>query len=131
MRHVRTHENYNFRIEDVYDNDKLKFTIRISYSSEYEDGGDRMEESLDSVTAHFDLKGENPKRAYLRMQYGEEYVKRMEQKDSPLQKAKEARKNRDHDILWAERVKCARLLVLQGHKKAAGIIIKDYLQNQK
>lgn len=131
MRHVRTHENYNSRIEDVYEGDKLKFTLHISYSSEYEDGGDRMEEYIDSVTAHFDLKGENPKRAYLRMQYGKDYVKRMEQKDSPLQKAQDARKKRDYDILWAERVKCAKLLASQGQKKAAGLIIKDYLQNQK
>ncbi len=131
MRHVRTHENYNSRIEDVYEGDKLKFTLHISYSPEYEDGGDRMEEYIDSVTAHFDLKGENPKRAYLRMQYGEDYVKRMEQKDSPLQKAQDARKKRDYDILWAERVKCAKLLANQGQKKAAGLIIKDYLQNQK
>lgn len=129
LKYIRTHEAYTGRTEDVY-NEKGErlFTLRTTYSSEYAAGGDQMEETIESIIAHFNLKGETPLEAYMRIRE-EDYRKNTRQHH--LERTKQMRVARESDPVWQVRTQAARLLVRQNLKEAAHLLICDYLEHHR
>lgn len=126
LKHVRTHEAYAGRSEDVY-NEKGErlFSLHLSYTLDYSAGGDQFEEHITYVKAYFDLKGEDAKAAYQRISNEEEYKDRLRWLKTQSSKK---RLKRESDPIWQERVQAARILSRHKLKASARFLIKDYLK---
>lgn len=129
LKHIRISEAYACRAENVYnEKNELLFTIHITYSSEYEDGGDRMEEYIDHVEAHFDLKGESAEDAFNRIEAEE---RRKDHYKYQIFLARQKREKRNQDPLWNQRIEAVRLLTKHHLKEPAKALIRDYLEKHR
>ncbi len=129
LKYIRTSESYDCRSEDVYtEKNELLFTIHITYSSEYEDGGNRMEEYIDHVVAHFDLKGESALDAFNRIEAEEHHKDRCKHQTFL---AHQKREKRNHDPIWNQRMEAARLLIKHHLKEPAKTLVREYLENHR
>lgn len=107
---------------------KILFTVHSEFVKDihYFANGQIVEE-IQSVQAHFDIQGVDPK-----IIYDQYYQKSLEkhQKKQHQEYIRQKSQKRNSDPNWKTCCQAARILSHGGLKKAAQKLIKDYIQNQ-